>query len=161
MRGNVPQGITIMHGVFQALFLDACARGARKHIYVLEGRPSLDAARKTCSALIKRGATPTLISDNMAGFLFYHDAVREVVVAYQHADAHGALCDIGGLIVSILARRHHVPVSVAPSGRRLPFIGRQKDMLSFRRTRIASRGIRAYVPLVEWVPKKYITKVYA
>jgi methylthioribose-1-phosphate isomerase len=124
--------------------------------FVCEGRPSLEAGRQTSKLLIKKGMAPTMISDNMAGFLFFKGLVKEVHVACQYADDKGALCDIGGLILAVLARKHKVPLKLLPAKCRHRFLGDPKDILSFEGARTAPKGTRGYVPLVEWVPVKYL-----
>lgn len=125
----------------------------------MEGRPSLDAAAVNCRELLKRKITPTLISDNMTGFLFFKNLVKEVWMTYQISDSEGAVCDIGALILGVLGKKHSVPVYLFPSNRKTRFLGREKDVLRFKNKMVAPQGIRAYVPLIEWLPTKYITKI--
>ena len=131
-----------------------------KKFFILEGRPGLEAARHSSHELIKRKMKPTLIADNMAGFLFYKNLVNEVWLSYQSIDKKGALCQIGGLILGVLARRHKVPVALYPSGQKSQLLGHPKEISSFNGMRVAPSNIPGYVPLVEWVPKKYIGKIY-
>ena len=137
---------------------DAVSKASK--FFVLEGRPNLEAAVQNCRTLLKSKIKPTLIADNMAGFLFFKNCVKEVRLAYQYKDSQGALCDIGALILGALARRHKVPVVLYPAQRRTRFLGNPQDLLKFQGKRIAPKGARAYAPLVEWLPKKYITSVY-
>src|ERR1700733_1846186 len=100
------------------------------HAFVCEGRPSLEAGRRTSKGLLKKGITPTLISDNMAGFLFFKGLVGEVIIACQYADQKGALCDTGGLILAVLARKHKVPLKLLAAERRTRFLGDPKSIMS-------------------------------
>ena len=96
----------------------------------------------------------------MAGFLFYKKYVKEVWLSYQTSDKKGALCQIGGLILGVLGRTHKVPVNIYPNQKKLQLLGRAKDIAYFNGVKVAPNGIKGYVPLAEWVPQKYITKVY-
>lgn len=157
---NKPKkSITLLHGVFTADSFDQLKKKRVKEIFVMEGRPSLEAARMNCRELLKRKITPTLISDNMAGFLFFKNWVKEVWMTYQISDADGVVCDIGALILGVLGKRHNVPVYLFSSNRKTRFLGQEKDILNFQNKTVAPKGIRAYVPLVEWLPVKYITKI--
>ncbi|MCK5015080.1 MAG: hypothetical protein KAS66_14820, partial [Candidatus Omnitrophica bacterium] len=152
--------IILIQGVFEPSFFDLIKKKRGKEFFILEGRPGLEAAKRSSRELIKRKMKPTLIADNMAGFLFYKNLVNEVWLSYQFIDKKGALCQIGGLILGVLGRRHKVPVCLYPSGQKLQLLGRPKEISSFNGRRVAPSNIPGYVPLVEWVPKKYIGKVY-
>jgi methylthioribose-1-phosphate isomerase len=160
MSGRAARSITLVQGVFAVSFFDLLKKRKAGDVFVTEGRPSLEAARVSCRELLKRKITPTLIADNMAGFLFYRGWVREVWLSTQVVDRHGAICDIGALILSVLSRKHKVPVYLFPAGRKTRFIGNPKTLVYFQGVRIAPAGVKGYAPLVEWVPDKYITKVY-
>lgn len=155
-----PKSVVILQGVFEASVFDLFKKRKVKEAFVLEGRPGLEAARRSSRELIKRKIRPTLIADNMAGFLFYKNLVKEVWVSYQYADQKGALCQIGGLIMGVLGKKHNVPVYVYPNNRTMKLFGSSKDLSFFNGVKVAPRGVPGYVPLAEWVPSKYITKVY-
>lgn len=152
--------IVLIHGVFAVNFFEQLKKAGCKEVFVMEGRPNLEAAQMNCRELLKRKITPTLISDNMAGFLFFKNLVKEAWVAYQISDLEGAVCDIGAGILGVLGKRHSVPVYLFPSNRKTRFLGKEKNVLSFQNKTVAPKGIRAYVPLVEWVAEKYITKIF-
>ena len=154
------KSIVLLQGVMENSLFDLLKKRQLKEIVVLEGRPSLDSAQMSCRALLKRKMGAKVISDNMAGFLFYKNLVKEVWLSYQVAEKSGALCSIGALILAVLGKRHKVAVNLYPAGKKSDFIGRPKDIFYFNGKRIAPRGIQAYVPLMEWVPGKYIGKVY-
>ncbi len=152
--------VVLLHGIFESSIFDLLKKRQVKEVFILEGRPSLESAKHLCRELIKRKIKPTLIADNMAGFLFYKNLVKEVWLSHQSADKGGALCQIGGLILGVLGCTHKVPVYVSPSGCTLPLLGRPKDISYFNGVKVAPTGTPGYVPLVEWVPKKYIGKNY-
>ena len=148
--------IYLFQGVFSSESLKKIKLLKNAHAFVCEGRPCLEAGHKTSSILLKRGITPTLISDNMAGFLFFKGLVKQVNIACQYADDTGALCDTGALILAVLAKKHKVPIKLLAAERKTRFLGDPKSILSFEGQRIAPKGTHGYVPLVEWVPVKYL-----
>ena len=152
--------VILLQGVFESSLFDLLKKRGMKEIVVLEGRPGLEAAKQSCRELLKRKIKPTLIADNMAGFLFYKNLVKETWMSYQTSDREGALCQIGGLILGVLGRRHKVPVYVYPNGQKLRLMGYSKDISYFNGVKVAPSGVKGYVPLAEWVPGKYITKTY-
>ena len=153
------KSIYLFQGVLNADSLKKVKLSQDEHAFVCEGRPSLEAGRKTSEILLKQGISPTVISDNMAGFLFFKGLVKEVNIACQYADSTGALCDTGALILAVLARKHKVLVKLLIADHRTRFVGDPLSIVSFEGQLIAPKGTHAYVPLVEWVPAKYLTKV--
>lgn len=127
-----------------------------KHVFITEGRPSLEAGRENVKIFLKLNVTPTVIADNMAGFLFANDFIDHIVLTYQYADKGGALCDMGALIYAVLAKRHKVPVKTVQGKIRSRFLGDPKSILSFEGHLMAPKSALGYVPLVEWVPSKYL-----
>jgi methylthioribose-1-phosphate isomerase len=156
MQDYKVKSIYLLQGVFSTETLKKVKFAKGGHVFVCEGRPTLEGGRKTTQVLLKRGITPIIISDNMAGFLFFKGWVKEVIIACQYADDTGALCDIGSLILAVLAYKHKVPLKLLPAEHRTRFLGDPGAILSFEGKRIAPRGTHSYVPLVEWVPVKYL-----
>lgn len=147
-----------MHGAFEEAVFKGFKKGG--HYFVLEGRPDLLTSQVAIKGLGKKKIIPTVIADNMAGFLFYKDLVKEVRLSYQYTDETGALCDIGSLILGVLAKAHQVPVYLYPGQVRRRFLAPQNDLLKFKGKMVAVPGTRVYAPLVEWLANKYITKRY-
>jgi methylthioribose-1-phosphate isomerase len=158
MQDYKKKSICLFQGVLSAESFKKVKFSLHDHAFVCEGRPSLEAGRKTSGILLKKGLIPTVISDNMAGFLFFKGLVKQVFIACQYADNTGALCDTGALILAVLAKRHKIPLRLLPAEHRTRFLGDPKSILSFEGQRIAPKGIHGYVPLVEWVPAKYLKK---
>jgi methylthioribose-1-phosphate isomerase len=152
--------LIMLQGGFDEFALAKIKQAKVKKVYIPEGRPKLDASRMAVKELNKLGIKPVLISDNMAGFLFSRGLVREVWLSYQLVDEKGAVCRIGALILAVLAKKHKVPVYLFKSGVKLKFMGKPQDLFYFLGERIAPKGIKAYVPQVEWVPQRYISKRY-
>ena len=152
--------VTIVQGCVSEGLLDQFADEKREDIYVCEGRPTLNTSKTLSQQMLKRGLTPTIMADNMSGVLFFNSLVKEVWLAYHDVNADEVLCSIGGMIFAVMAKRHKVPVYVYPAQQsELKLMGHQEDLLSFNGEPVAPEGVTAYIPLVEWVPKKYITKV--
>jgi methylthioribose-1-phosphate isomerase len=150
----------VVQGLVNELLFDLLKSKDVKEVVVLEGRPSLEAARSNCRALVKRKMKPVLIADNMAGFLFFKKRVKEVWLAYYEADKQGALCDIGASILGILAKQHKLPVNLFPAAKKPKSVGKEKDLFSFNGERVAPPKIKGYVPLTERLPEKYITNIF-
>mgnify|MGYP001399056262 CR=1 FL=1 len=154
------KSIILLNGVFQDAFFNLLKERKIKKVYVLEGRPYLDGAKDLCAKLIKNKIQPVLIADNMAGFLFYKDLVKEVWISYQEAGEQNVLAKVGGLILSVLAKQHQVAVKAFPSAKRKKYIGNPKDIFSFEGKRVAAKGVYGFVPLLEDVPKTYLSEIY-
>ena len=154
MQAYKAKSIVLFQGILGAESLKKVKFSRANHAFVCEGRPSLEAGRKVSDILLKKKILPVLISDNMAGFLFYKGLVKKVIIACQYADNTGALCDTGALILSVLAKKHKVPVVLVQAELRHRFLGDPKDILSFDGHQMAPKGTRGYVPLVEWVSAK-------
>jgi methylthioribose-1-phosphate isomerase len=158
MQDYKPKSICLFQGVLSAESLKKVKLTKANHAFVCEGRPSLEAGRKTSGILLKKGITPTVICDNMAGFLFFRRLVKQVFIACQYADNKGALCDMGALILAVLAKKHKVPIKLLVADHRTRFLGDPKSILSFEGQRIAPKGTHGYVPLIEWVPARYLNE---
>lgn len=156
MQALKKKSIVLLHGNFEDKVLDGFKKGSS--YFVLEGRPDLISSRSVIKALAKKKIIPTVIADNMAGFLFYKGLVKEVRVSYQYQDTTGALCDIGGLILGVLAKEHKVPLHIYQGKLRRRFLAPQEDLLTFNGKKVATPGTRAYGPLVEWLAHRYITE---
>lgn len=155
------ESVVLLQGIFDPVYFDLVKKNNFKEVFVLEGRPSLESAQYSCNELIKRKIKPTLIADSMAGFLFYKNLVKEVWLSYHQADDKAALCQIGALILGVLGKKHNVPVKMFPNPYKLDLVGNQKEIFYFNGVKVAPRNIRGYVPLAEWVPRKYITEIKA
>jgi hypothetical protein len=146
--------ITLLHGV---LTNGAMAKiKAKDNIVICEGRPTLRAAEHNSRFFLDKKKKPIIICDNMAGYLFYNNLVKEVVLACQYADKTGALCDIGSLILVVLAKKHKVSVRLLEAEHKKHFLGNPKDLLNIKGVPTAQPTTNAYAPLVEWVPGKYL-----
>lgn len=158
MLSNALETLIILHGFFKPETVDAFA-SKKDRIFVLEGRPHLESAQRTVDELSNISIKPTLIADNMAGFLFSKNLVKEVHLTYQEKNSDGIITLIGGLILAVMAHKHQVPVYAYPAERKVNLIDDEKSLLMFNQEPVAYQKVQGYVPLVELVGNKYLTKI--
>jgi methylthioribose-1-phosphate isomerase len=99
-----------------ALGVIFCAHQSGKeiHVYVPETRPLLQGARLTAWELEQAGIPFTLITDNMAGYLFSQEMVDLVIVGADRIVSNGDFANkIGTYTMAVLASHHHRPFYVA------------------------------------------------
>ncbi len=140
-------------------------------VLVDETRPWLQGARLTAWELGVEGIPYRLISDNMAGHFIQRGAVDGVVVGADRIAANGDTANkIGTYTVSVLAKEHRVPFYVAAplstvdltlaGGEGIPIEERAEDeVTSFRGSRVAPAGARAYHPAFDVTPAGNITGI--
>ncbi len=151
---SMQNSIVLLQGVFEKTFFDRIKEKGYQKVFVMEGRPSLEAAKVACRELLKRKIAPTVIADNMAGFLFYNNLVKEAWLAYKVTEKRGAMCYIGASIVALLAKAHNIPLFCYKGDSKAEGVAPKKDMTSFNRVRVAPLETETYEPLLEWVPGK-------
>lgn len=151
--------VVLIQGLFRKDFFGALSK-CGKDVVVLEGRPGLEASRDSVAHLQKIKIVPTVMADNMAGYLFSKGIVSEIWLAAQASDKSGAMGEIGALILAVLAKKHKVPVFTFPAGRKSKPFGKPADLQKFNGQTVVAGKVKAFVPLNEWVPVKYIKKNY-
>ena len=151
-----PKSIVLVHGVLTPEAVLKIKLLKSQSVFICEGRPSLEAGKSNAKGFLARHIIPTVICDNMAGFLFFKGYVKTVVLTCQYADKGGALCDTGALICAVLAKHHKIPLNLVHAKTKTRFLGDPKSILSFEGKQIAPKGTHGYVPLVEWVSGKYL-----
>lgn len=152
------KSVVLLHGFFALDALKGLKSVKKDSVFVLEGRPNFSSAKIVVDLLQKQKIKPTIIADNMAGFLFFNDFVKEVWISYQDQSEEGLLSPAGSLILSVLAKRHKIPVRALPASKRIKALGKERDVFYFNRFKVAPKNIHGYVPLLEWVPYKYISE---
>ena len=101
-------------GTALGVILSAHRSGKEIHVYVPETRPLLQGARLTAWELEQAGVPFTLITDNMAGYLFSQGLVDLVIVGADRIVANGDFANkIGTYSLAVLASHHHRPFYVA------------------------------------------------
>jgi methylthioribose-1-phosphate isomerase len=68
----------------------------------------------------------------------------------------GALCHIGALILAVLGKNHHIPVYISNAKKETDLFAQTKEICAFNGIKTAPKGTNGFVPLVEWVPAKYL-----
>src|SRR3989338_5560500 len=130
MLTKARKSIVLLQGNPGEKLFDLLKKRGTKEIFVLEGWPELNS--KSFKKIFNHKITPTLISDNMAAS-----------------------------ILGVLGKRHKISVNLFPSNGTKTKVSASPDKIFyFEGKRIAPKGIKGYVPLVEWLPKKYITRIY-
>ncbi|MCB9771271.1 MAG: hypothetical protein H6754_01780 [Candidatus Omnitrophica bacterium] len=150
------KNVTLIYGAFKEDFFTALKKCQVKDIVVLEGRPTLESSRHAVLNLKKIGIIPTIIADNMAGYLFSKGLVKETWLASQAEDKAGAMCEIGALILAVLAKNHQIPVFTYAAEKKRKPLGKPADLQKFNGQSVVTGKIKAFVPLIEWVPAKYL-----
>lgn len=150
----------LLRGTPQKSFFDTLASKNIKELFILEGRGTVRKTSAFCKEILKHHITPTFITDNMAGFLFFKNLVKEVWVTYQDVKEENLVSEAGALMLGILSRKHHVPFFAVRSKYVLPAKGRPKDILEFFGRTIAPKGTKTFVPLLEALPKSYAKGIY-
>ena len=153
------KSIVLIHGCFEDEFFDGLKKRGLKEVFVCEGRPSLKSSKDAVKALQKRKITPTVITDNMAGFLFYKGYVKEVNIASQVTDKNGVLAQIGSLVLSVLAKAHKVPVNSFKARGKLKLLDKPQALHKFNGRKVVDGATKTFVPLVEWVDREYLKAV--
>ena len=140
-------------------------------VLVDETRPWLQGSRLTAWELQVEGIPYRVISDNMAGHFLSRGAAQGVVVGADRIATNGDTANkIGTYTVSVLAGEHGVPFYVAAplstvdlgvsSGAGIPIEERdESEVLSFRGTRVAPEGARAWHPAFDVTPAAKITAI--
>ncbi len=155
-----PSAHILLHGIFENSFLSLLKERKVREVFVMEARPNLDGAKKLCPRLLKMKITPILIADNMAGLLFFEGFLKEVWISYQGEAEESLTCPVGSLILGILAKKHGVIVKAFPALKKAKAQGSPKSIFNFNGKRIAAKGVKGYVPLLEEVSKKYLTEIF-
>ena len=149
----------------------AVKRGVDVNVYVDETRPRQQGARLTAWELMQDCITPTLITDNMAGYLMGKGEIDTVIVGADRIAANGDTANkIGTYSVAVLAHAHGIPFYVAAplstidpriaSGADIPI--EERDPLEVTRiggTDIAPPGCRVLNPSFDVTPARLITAI--
>lgn len=148
----------LIHGSLPASFFNELKKVPLNEIYVLEGRPSLKSVKASVKELQKRGLVPTVLADNMAGYLFYKNLIKEVWVACQPKDKKGVACQPGAIILSALAKRHNVPVY----GYRIKGKSRadRSDLGRFNGQKVVNSRLKVYSPASDELPASAFKGIY-
>ncbi len=143
--------------------------GKQIHVYVPETRPLLQGARLTAWELEQAGIPCTLITDNMAGYLFAQGLVDLVIVGADRIVTNGDFANkIGTYGLAVLADHHHRPFFVAApastfdfslrAGGEIPVEMRApEEVRTFRGHPVAGDGIRVLNPSFDVTPHHLVS----
>jgi len=149
----------------------AVEEGKKIQVIADETRPLLQGARLTAWELKKDRIPVTLITDNMAGYLFGKGLIDRVIVGADRIAANGDVANkIGTYNVALLAYHHKVPFYVAAplstidrslkSGKEIPIEERKNNEVTTVRGRdIAPSGIKVRNPAFDVTPSKYVAAI--
>ncbi len=144
-------------------------RGKKLKVYVDETRPRQQGARLTVWELLRDNITPTLITDNMAGYLMAKGKVDAVIVGADRIARNGDTANkIGTYSLAVLARAHEIPFYVAAPvstidplidcGDEIPIEERNPDeVLLIGGHRVAAEGTLVENPAFDVTPGHLIT----
>jgi methylthioribose-1-phosphate isomerase len=140
-------------------------------VYFTETRPLLQGARLTGWELCRENIPATLITDNMAGYLFVKEKIDLVLVGADRITLNGDTANkIGTYTLAILAKYHNVPFYVAAPLSSFDFqlekgediVIEERDpeeVFSIAGKRIAPEGINALNPAFDITPNELITAI--
>jgi methylthioribose-1-phosphate isomerase len=149
----------------------AAERGCKLTVYVDETRPRQQGARLTVWELLRDGIMPTLITDNMAGYIMSQGKVDAVIVGADRIALNGdAANKIGTYSLAVLAQAHGIPFYVAApistidphidSGAEIPIEERDRDeVLVIMGQQIAADGAQVLNPAFDVTPARLITGI--
>lgn len=149
----------------------AVERGYKLTVYVDETRPRQQGARLTVWELLRDGITPTLITDNMAGYIMSQGKVDAIVVGADRIASNGdAANKIGTYSLAVLAHAHGIPFYIAAplstidpqihSGAEIPIEERDSDeVLIIQGQQISADGVKVLNPAFDVTPARLITGI--
>lgn len=160
-------------GYGTALGVIRAAREAGKEVQVFadETRPWLQGLRLTAFELMEDRIPVTVIADNAAGSLMRNKKIDLVVTGADRIAANGDVANkIGTYQVAVLAKENRIPFYVAaplstfdpklPSGDQIPVEERSgEEICRFGDKRIAPAGLRAFNPVFDVTPGRYVTAI--
>jgi methylthioribose-1-phosphate isomerase len=129
----------------------ALAAEQAESILVPEMRPELWGARIIVRELLRRGAAPTLISDNMMGALFAQGEIRKLYLFYDELSEQGLSGACGSLLAVRLARHHGIPIELQESERNKESPV-DRDVATFLGRRVIPSGVSVHRVEKELIP---------
>lgn len=145
--------------------------GRVNHVFVLETRPLMQGARITMYELMKNGVPCTLITDNMAAFLFSRVKVDLAIVGADRIVRNGDTANkIGTFSLAVLCKHFGIPFYVAAphttidlsleDGSQIPIEYRGPDEVRFFRGQLtAPRDASVWNPAFDVTPAELITGI--
>ena len=163
---------TAGYGTAEGVMRAAVEEGKQIHVYMDETRPVLQGARLTAWELMEEKIPCTLVTDNMAGFLMYHDLVDLAIVGADRIAKNGDVANkIGTYSLAVLCKEHGIPFYVAApfstidfateSGPDIPIEERDPSEVThvLGKIQIAPEGVNVRNPAFDVTPARYITAI--
>ncbi len=181
---DVPDGATILthcnagalatggYGTALGVIRAAHAEGKVVRVFADETRPYLQGARLTAWELHADGIPVEVITDNMAGHYFQRGQIQFVVVGSDRIANNGDVANkIGTYGVSVLAKHHNVPFTVAapwstidlrcPSGKEIPIEQRSREEVARVGDKLlVADGIPCPHPAFDVTPAALVGAIY-
>jgi methylthioribose-1-phosphate isomerase len=158
-------------GTALGVIRSAAAKGFKLTVYVDETRPRQQGARLTVWELLRDGIMPTLITDNMAGYLMSLGKVDAVIVGADRIALNGDTANkIGTYSLAVLAHAHGIPFYIAApistidpqieSGAEIPIEQRDiNEVLVINGTLISAPGTQVFNPAFDVTPARLISGI--
>ncbi len=163
---------TAGYGTAEGIMRSAVEEGKKIHVYVDETRPVLQGARLTAWELMQENIPCTLITDNMAGYLMFHDMVDVAIVGADRIAKNGDVANkIGTYGLAVLCKEHGIPFYVAAplstidftieSGSSIPIEERDPREVThvLGKVQIAPDGVQVANPAFDVTPARYISAI--
>ncbi|MBY0357663.1 MAG: S-methyl-5-thioribose-1-phosphate isomerase [Candidatus Obscuribacterales bacterium] len=158
-------------GTALGVIRSAVDAGAKLTVYVDETRPRQQGARLTVWELMQDKIQPTLITDNMAGYLMAQGKVDAVIVGADRIASNGdAANKIGTYSLAVLAQAHGIPFYIAAplstidphinSGAEIPIEERDaEEVLVISGQNISAPGVTVLNPSFDVTPARLIKAI--
>lgn len=127
-----------------------------KKIFVAELRPGLEGTKIVALATLEKGIQPVVICDNMPAFCMKQGLVKDVHIFYNMLKKNFSLCRTGSLSTALCAKIHSIPVYL---GKGAAVSLKPASLHKIDGKQVTSADIKTYVPLLEKVPLKLISKI--
>ncbi len=163
---------TAGYGTAEGVMRAAVEEGKKIHVYVDETRPVLQGARLTAWELMQENIPCTLITDNMAGYLMFHDMVDVAIVGADRIAKNGDVANkIGTYSLAVLCKEHGIPFYVAAplstidftieTGSSIPIEERDPREVThvLGKVQIAPDHVHVTNPAFDVTPARYITAI--
>jgi methylthioribose-1-phosphate isomerase len=163
---------TAGYGTAEGVMRSAVEEGKKIHVYVDETRPVLQGARLTAWELMQENIPCTLITDNMAGYLMFHDMVDVAIVGADRVAKNGDVANkIGTYGLAVLCKEHGIPFYVAAplstidftieTGSSIPIEERDPREVThiLGKVQIAPDNVQVANPAFDVTPARYVTAI--
>lgn len=165
---------SIWFGTGLAPIFAAHLAGKKIKVLINETRPWLQGARLTAWEMARAGIKYQIQIDSAAAYLMSHKMVDLVLVGADRIAANGDTANkIGTYPLAVLAKQHRIPFYVAADSASIDFktkVGEKikieersaneiLEAFSYHGKKISPRGARAFNPVFDVTPAKYITGI--